>query len=92
MPIRLSCFEGLAGAAVNAAVVIDHSKYLTAISELDTGAATVLCEAGVINVEELEVVTHDGSRFSCRTQIEHAGTGRTALHIAQVIQLAGKYK
>jgi hypothetical protein len=27
--------------------------------------------------------------FSCKTQIEHAGTGRRALHLAQVMQLAG---
>jgi hypothetical protein len=32
------------------------------------------------------VVVADG--FSCRTQIAQAGTGRQALHIAQVIQLA----
>jgi FAD/FMN-containing dehydrogenase/Fe-S oxidoreductase len=107
----------LSGETVNYAVVIDHSKYLTAIGEMDVGARTVVCEPGVINedlnrhtgkqnlifgpdpsshsrcviggnignnscgihsvqsqlygpgprtsdnVEELEVVTHDGERF-----------------------------
>jgi FAD/FMN-containing dehydrogenase/Fe-S oxidoreductase len=32
------------------------------------------------------VVVADG--FSCKTQIEHAGTGRRALHLAEVMQLA----
>jgi hypothetical protein len=29
--------------------------------------------------------------FSCRTQIEQGGTGRTALHLAEVLQLARRY-
>jgi FAD/FMN-containing dehydrogenase len=40
---------GLSGSTVNHAVVIDHSRHLTAISSLDTAARTVLCEAGTIN-------------------------------------------
>ncbi len=32
-----------------------------------------------------------GDGFSCRTQIEQAGTGRRALHLAQVLQLAYRH-
>jgi FAD/FMN-containing dehydrogenase/Fe-S oxidoreductase len=35
---------------------------------------------------ETSIVVADG--FSCKTQIQHAGTGRAALHTAQVMQLA----
>jgi FAD/FMN-containing dehydrogenase len=45
---------------VNYAVVIDHSKYLTAIGEMDTDARTVVCEPGVIN-EDLN--RHTASRI-----------------------------
>jgi len=39
----------LSGETVNYAVVIDSSKYLTAIDELDAEARTVTCQPGVIN-------------------------------------------
>ncbi len=39
----------LSGETVNYAVVIDSSKYLTGIGALDTEAATVLAQPGVIN-------------------------------------------
>ncbi|GAA5113835.1 FAD-binding and (Fe-S)-binding domain-containing protein [Haloechinothrix salitolerans] len=39
----------LSGETVNYAVVLDHTKYLTEIGELDTAARTVTCEPGVIN-------------------------------------------
>src|SRR3954454_5992466 len=35
------------------------------------------------------VVVADG--FSCKTQIEQAGTGRRALHVAQVMKLAREH-
>jgi FAD/FMN-containing dehydrogenase/Fe-S oxidoreductase len=41
----------LSGETVNEAVVIDHSKYLTGIGELDVGNRRVTCEPGVINEE-----------------------------------------
>ncbi len=34
------------------------------------------------------LVVADG--FSCKTQIEQAGTGRRALHLAEVIELAAE--
>ena len=48
----------LSGETVNYAVVIDSSKYLTRIGELDTRARTVQCQPGVIN-EQLN--RHTGS-------------------------------
>jgi FAD/FMN-containing dehydrogenase/Fe-S oxidoreductase len=48
----------LSGETVNYAVVIDSSKYLTAIGELHAGARTVECQPGVIN-EQLN--RHTGS-------------------------------
>lgn len=41
----------LSGETVNYAVVIDHSKYLTRIGELDVENRRVTCEPGVINEE-----------------------------------------
>ncbi|MFF9125214.1 FAD-binding and (Fe-S)-binding domain-containing protein [Streptomyces sp. NPDC014889] len=41
----------LSGETVNEAVVIDHSKYLTRIGEIDTDLRLVTCEPGVINEE-----------------------------------------
>ena len=41
----------LSGETVNYAVVIDHSKYLTRIGELDAENRRVTCEPGVINEE-----------------------------------------
>ncbi|MFG2091546.1 MULTISPECIES: FAD-binding and (Fe-S)-binding domain-containing protein [unclassified Spirillospora] len=41
----------LSGETVNYAVVIDHSKYLNGIGEVDPEARTVTCETGVINEE-----------------------------------------
>ncbi|MFF9408094.1 FAD-binding and (Fe-S)-binding domain-containing protein [Streptomyces anandii] len=41
----------LSGETVNEAVVIDHSKYLTGIGEIDAGLRLVTCEPGVINEE-----------------------------------------
>jgi Fe-S oxidoreductase len=32
------------------------------------------------------LIVADG--FSCRTQIEHAGTGRRAMHVAEVLAMA----
>jgi len=49
----------LSGETVNYAVVIDHSKYLTGIGEIDAKRRLVTCEPGVIN-EELN--RHTGSR------------------------------
>ncbi|HET9114686.1 MAG TPA: FAD-linked oxidase C-terminal domain-containing protein [Gaiellaceae bacterium] len=50
-------------------------------------------ELGLLpNVRELAaetIVVADG--FSCRTQIEQGGTGRRALHVAQVLQLAREH-
>jgi FAD/FMN-containing dehydrogenase/Fe-S oxidoreductase len=39
----------LSGETVNYAVVIDHSKYLTGIGDIDPGRGLVTCETGVIN-------------------------------------------
>jgi FAD/FMN-containing dehydrogenase/Fe-S oxidoreductase len=39
----------LSGETVNYAVVIDHSKYLTQIGDIDSGRRLVTCETGVIN-------------------------------------------
>jgi FAD/FMN-containing dehydrogenase/Fe-S oxidoreductase len=41
----------LSGETVNHAVVIDHSKYLTRIGEIDPERRLVTCEPGVINEE-----------------------------------------
>ncbi|MFJ7150302.1 FAD-binding and (Fe-S)-binding domain-containing protein [Streptomyces sp. NPDC100445] len=41
----------LSGETVNEAVVIDHSKYLTGIGEIDADRRLVTCEPGVINEE-----------------------------------------
>jgi FAD/FMN-containing dehydrogenase len=41
----------LSGETVNEAVVIDHSKYLTRIGEIDVERRLVTCEPGVINEE-----------------------------------------
>jgi len=41
----------LSGETVNEAVVIDHSKYLTGIGEVDPERRLVTCEPGVINEE-----------------------------------------
>ncbi|HET9973474.1 MAG TPA: FAD-linked oxidase C-terminal domain-containing protein, partial [Streptosporangiaceae bacterium] len=41
----------LSGETVNTAVVIDHSKYLTRIGEIDAERGLVTCETGVINEE-----------------------------------------
>jgi FAD/FMN-containing dehydrogenase len=41
----------LSGETVNYAVVIDHSKYLTGIGEIDAERRLVTCEPGVINEE-----------------------------------------
>jgi FAD/FMN-containing dehydrogenase/Fe-S oxidoreductase len=46
----------LSGETVNEAVVIDHSKYLTRIGEVDPDRRLVTCEPGVIN-EELSRTT-----------------------------------
>ncbi|NKQ57792.1 FAD-binding protein [Amycolatopsis sp. K13G38] len=46
----------LSGETVNYAVVIDHSKYLTHVGEIDGARGTVVCENGVIN-EDLNRVT-----------------------------------
>ena len=39
----------LSGETVNYAVVVDHSKYLTGVGDVDTGRSSVVCEPGVIN-------------------------------------------
>ncbi|MFB9351945.1 FAD-binding oxidoreductase [Streptomyces heliomycini] len=49
----------LSGETVNEAVVIDHSKYLTGIGEVDIRRRLVTCEPGVIN-EDLN--RHTGRR------------------------------
>jgi FAD/FMN-containing dehydrogenase/Fe-S oxidoreductase len=41
----------LSGETVNYAVVIDHSKYLTEIGEIDSERRLVTCQTGVINEE-----------------------------------------
>ncbi len=41
----------LSGETVNVAVVIDHSKYLTEIGEIDPDAQLATCQTGVINEE-----------------------------------------
>jgi FAD/FMN-containing dehydrogenase/Fe-S oxidoreductase len=41
----------LSGETVNYAVVIDHSKYLTQVGEIDAERKLVTCETGVINEE-----------------------------------------
>ncbi|WP_149179718.1 FAD-binding and (Fe-S)-binding domain-containing protein [Streptomyces sp. TRM49041] len=41
----------LSGETVNEAVVVDHSKYLTRIGEIDPERGLVTCEPGVINDE-----------------------------------------
>jgi hypothetical protein len=40
----------------------------------------------VRELDEETIVVADG--FSCKTQIEQSGTGRRALHVAQVLKLA----
>ncbi|MEU0084510.1 FAD-linked oxidase C-terminal domain-containing protein [Streptomyces sp. NPDC006274] len=41
----------LSGETVNEAVIIDHSKYLTRIEDIDVARRLVTCEPGVINEE-----------------------------------------
>jgi FAD/FMN-containing dehydrogenase/Fe-S oxidoreductase len=43
----------------------------------------------VRELDEETIVVADG--FSCKTQIEQGGTGRRALHVAQVLQLAREH-
>ena len=47
--VNRGCGTSLSGETVNVAVVIDHSKYLTAIGDPDLGSQTVLVEPGAIN-------------------------------------------
>ena len=47
--VNRGCGTSLSGETVNVAVVIDHSKYLTAIGDPDTVTQTVLVEPGAIN-------------------------------------------
>jgi hypothetical protein len=51
---------------------------------LDCGEQALL--PAVRDADDDMVVVADG--FSCKTQITEAGTGRVALHLAQVMQLA----
>lgn len=51
---------------------------------MDCGEQSLL--PAVREADESTLVVADG--FSCRTQIEHAGTGRTALHTGQVLRMA----
>jgi hypothetical protein len=43
----------------------------------------------VRSLDEETIVVADG--FSCKTQIEEGGTGRRALHVAQVLKLAREH-
>jgi FAD/FMN-containing dehydrogenase/Fe-S oxidoreductase len=47
--VNRGCGTSLSGETVNVAVVIDHSRHLTAIGDPDLGTQTVLVEAGAIN-------------------------------------------
>ncbi|HET9075787.1 MAG TPA: FAD-binding and (Fe-S)-binding domain-containing protein [Acidimicrobiales bacterium] len=53
----------LSGETVNYAVVIDHSKYLTRIGEVDLGQKVVTAETGVINEELNKQIGRTGYIF-----------------------------
>ncbi|WP_182359981.1 FAD-binding and (Fe-S)-binding domain-containing protein [Tomitella gaofuii] len=53
----------LSGETVNVAVVIDFSKYLTGVGDVDTDRRTVVAEAGVINEELNKTIGHTGYIF-----------------------------
>ncbi len=53
----------LSGETVNYAVVIDHSKYLTEIGELDVDERLVTCQPGVINEQLNEHTGRQGLVF-----------------------------
>jgi FAD/FMN-containing dehydrogenase/Fe-S oxidoreductase len=53
----------LSGETVNNALVVDFSKYLTAIGEIDTRARRVTCQTGVINEQLNEVTGEQGLVF-----------------------------
>lgn len=52
---------------------------------MDCGEHATILPAGRDADDETLIIANG---FSCRTQIEQAGTGRVALHTAQAIQLA----
>jgi FAD/FMN-containing dehydrogenase/Fe-S oxidoreductase len=53
----------LSGETVNYAVVLDHSKYLTEIGDIDVEQRLVTCHTGVINEELNKVTGRDGLVF-----------------------------
>jgi FAD/FMN-containing dehydrogenase/Fe-S oxidoreductase len=53
----------LSGETVNNAVIVDFSKYLTGIGEVETTARRVTCETGVINQQLNEVTGKQGLVF-----------------------------
>jgi FAD/FMN-containing dehydrogenase/Fe-S oxidoreductase len=62
----------------------EHGKYDIS---LECGEQALL--PAVRSAEEDTVIVADG--FSCKTQVEQAGTGRGALHVAQVMKMAREY-
>jgi hypothetical protein len=54
---------------------------------MDCGEQALL--PAVRKADPATLIVADG--FSCKTQIEQAGTGRRALHVAQVMKLARKH-
>jgi FAD/FMN-containing dehydrogenase/Fe-S oxidoreductase len=77
-PVRGGCC-GLAGSWG-----FEAGKYGISI---DCGEQAIL--PAVRQADRDTLIVADG--FSCKTQIEHAGTGRGALHVAQVLKMAHEH-
>jgi FAD/FMN-containing dehydrogenase len=61
--VNRGCGTSLSGEAVNVAVVIDHSKHLTAIGQVDLATKTIVVEAGAVNEKVNEETARDGLVF-----------------------------
>ena len=61
--VNRGCGTSLSGEAVNVAVVIDHSKHLTAIGDVDLDTKTILVEAGAVNEKVNERTAQHGLVF-----------------------------
>ena len=71
----------MCGQRVNAALVIDCSKYLDRVLAVDAASRTARVEPGVVCDAQATVLA---SGFSCREQIE-ALARRPTLHLAEII-------
>ena len=61
--VNRGCGTSLSGEAVNVAVVIDHSKHLRAIGDVDLDTKTVVVEAGAVNEKVNEHTAREGLVF-----------------------------